>query len=149
MEPAFKQVSQKYDGQVEVWKINADESPDVLKALGVMGIPTVIAFSQENEIIRRTGAQSAEMLNILFDSAVNRRKPDVIPLASFDRSLRTGAGMFVMIIGWYYGFSWPVMGIGAALIFSAFYDRCPIYQMLVSRLKGLFKKSTPLADGKD
>jgi len=33
MAPAFKQVSQNYNGKVDVLKINADESPDVLKAL--------------------------------------------------------------------------------------------------------------------
>src|SRR5665811_533955 len=68
MHPAFKQISQKYADDVFVFKINADESPDVLKALGVRGIPTVIGFSHGKEILRRTGMQSAQALDIIFDS---------------------------------------------------------------------------------
>jgi thioredoxin len=141
MEPAFKQISQKFTGQVDVLKINADQSPDVLAALGVMGIPTVLAFAKDKEILRRTGMQSAGMLDLLFNAAVNRRKPDIIPPAPMDRTIRTGAGMFMLIIGWFLGWSWPIMGVGAVLIFSAFYDRCPIYRAIIPRLNAMFQKS--------
>ena len=142
MGPAFKEISQKYAGQVDVLKINADDSPDVLKALGVMGIPTVLAFAIEKEILRRTGTQSAGMLDILFDSALNQRKPDIIPPAPMDRTLRTGVGLFMLVIGWYIGWSWWVMGIGALLLFSAFYDRCPIYRAIVPRVKAILRRPT-------
>ena len=139
MEPAFKKISQKYTKQVDVLKINADESPDVLTALGVMGIPTVVAFTKDKEIMRRTGMQSASMLDMLFDAALNQRKPDIIPPAPIDRLLRTGVGLFLLLIGWYYGQSWLLMGIGIVLIFGAFYDRCPVYRMIASRLMALFQ----------
>ena len=141
MEPGFNQISQKYNDQVDVLKINADESPDVLKALGVMGIPTVLAFAKDKEILRRTGMQSAGMLDILFDSAIKQRKPDIIPPAPIDRTLRTGVGLFMLIIGWFLGWSWWVMGIGAVLIFSAFYDRCPIYRAIIPRINAMFRRS--------
>ena len=142
MEPAFKQVSQKYAGQVDVWKINADESPEVLKALGVMGIPTVIAFAQGKQILRRTGVQSAEMLDILFDSALNQRKPAVIPPAPLDRLLRIIAGIVLLGLGWFYGQYWILYILGGAVLFSAFYDRCPIYRSIAPRVMSLFNRSS-------
>ncbi|MCE1252517.1 MAG: thioredoxin domain-containing protein [Anaerolineae bacterium] len=141
MEPGFKATGQKYAGKVEVLKINADESPDVLKALGVMGIPTVIAFSGDKEILRRTGMQSADMLDLLFDSALNRRKPDIVPPAPMDRLLRTGAGLFLLGIGWVYHQSWLLMALGALVIFSAFYDRCPVYRLVAPKILSLFRKT--------
>jgi thioredoxin len=144
MEPVFKQVSQKYYGRVEVWKINADDSPDVLRALGVMGIPTVLVFAHGEEIIRRTGMQNAGMLEILFDAALNGKKPDIIPLSSFDRLLRTVAGLLLLGFGWFYGQSWLLMGLGGIVLFSAFYDRCPVYKAVAPRIKEFFRKKTSL-----
>jgi thioredoxin len=141
MEPLFKQVSTKYAGQVEVLKINADESPEVLKALGVIGIPTVIGFANGKEILRRTGMQSVEMLDILFDSALHQRKPAIIPPAPVDRLIRSVFGLALLISGWVLSHSILVMGIGGVLLFSAFYDRCPIYRALVPRLATLFRRS--------
>jgi thioredoxin len=141
MEPAFKKISQKYIDQVDVLKINADESPEVLKALGVMGIPTVIGFANGKEILRRTGMQSTEALDILFDSTLHQRKPAIIPPAPIDRFVRSGAGIAFIVLGWFYGQSILLMGIGSVLLFSAFYDRCPIYRAIVPRLKTLFQRS--------
>jgi thioredoxin 1 len=141
MEPAFKQASQKYNGQVDILKINADQSPEVLKALKVMGIPTVVGFAGGKEILRRTGMQSAEMLDILFDATLHQRKTDIIPPAPIDRLIRSGAGLAIMILGWFLGQSILLMGIGGVLLFSAFYDRCPIYRAIFTRLAALFRRS--------
>ena len=141
MGPAFKQTSQKYKGLVDVIKINADESPEVLKTLGVMGIPTVVGFADGKEILRRTGMQSAQALDILFDSTLHQRKPAVMPLAPVDRLIRSGAGLAFITFGWLYGHSILLMGIGGALLFGAFYDRCPIYKAIAPRLKAFFQHS--------
>ena len=141
MEPAFKLTSQKYNGQVDVLKINADESPEVLRALGVMGIPTVVGFAEGKEILRRAGMQSADALDILFDATLHQRKPVIIPPAPIDRLIRTGAGLAIIASGWFYGQSILLMGIGGVLLFSAFYDRCPIYRAIIPRLISLFQRS--------
>lgn len=141
MEPAFKQVSQKYNGQVDVLKINADESPDVLKALRVLGIPTVIGFANGKEILRRTGLQSAAALDIIFDATLHQRKPDIIPPAPIDRVFRSVAGLALLTLGWVNNHSLILLAIGAVLLFSAFYDRCPIYRAILPRLKTLFRRS--------
>lgn len=140
MEPNFKLTSTKYQGQVDVLKINADESPEILKALGVMGIPTVIGFAGGKEILRKTGMQSAETLDIIFDATLHQRKPAVIPPAPIDRFIRSGAGLALIALGWFYGQSFLLIGIGAVLLFSAFYDRCPIYNAIVPRITAFFRR---------
>jgi thioredoxin len=140
MEPALKQISQKYAGQVEVLKINADESPEVLRSLGVLGIPTVIGFAGGKEIIRRTGMQSAEALDILFNATLHQQKPAIIPPAPIDRIIRSGAGLALLALGWFSGQSLLPIAVGGLLLFSAFYDRCPIYKAVVPRLMAFFKQ---------
>ncbi|MHC1785260.1 MAG: thioredoxin domain-containing protein [Anaerolineaceae bacterium] len=140
MEPAFKQTGQKYTGQVDILKINADDSPDVVKALGVSGIPTVMAFAGEKLIMRRTGMQSAQALEMLFEAALNQRKPAIIPPAPVDRIIRTAGGLALIAFGWFTNQSYLMMGIGGVLLFSAVYDRCPIYRAIVPRLLEKFQK---------
>jgi thioredoxin len=141
MEPAFKQVSTKYTGQVDVLKINADESTDVLKTLGVMSIPTVIGFANGKEILRRTGMQSADTLDIIFDATLHQRKPVVMPPTPIGRLIRSVGGLALIVIGWFVNQSIILMALGAVLLFSAFYDRCPIYRAVATRVKDLFQRS--------
>jgi thioredoxin 1 len=141
MQPAFNQVSQKYSDQVFVFKINADEAPDVLQALGVRGIPTVIGFAHGQEILRRTGIQDAKALDLIFESALNERKPTFMPLAPHDCILRAGAGIALAIAGWLLGQSIILLVLGGALLFSAVYDRCPVYLAVAQRLVSLFRKT--------
>lgn len=140
MQPAFKQASEKYQGRVEILKLNADDSPEVLRHLGVMSIPTVLGFSGGKEIIRRTGMQSADMLNKIFEAALNGHKPVIMPPTPIGRILRTLLGLGAAIAGWYTGKSIPLFILAALLIFSAFYDRCPVYKLVASRIKSLFQQ---------
>jgi thioredoxin 1 len=139
MQPAFKQASQKFDGRVEVLKINADESQEVLRDLGVMSIPTVIGFSGGNEIVRRTGMQSADMLNAVFEAAENGKKPVVMPPTPIGRIFRTLLGVGAAVAAWNLNKSIPLFILAAVLIFSAFYDRCPVYKALAPKIKDLFQ----------
>ena len=142
MQPAFKQVSQKFENQVFVLKINADESPEVLKALGVRGIPTVIGFSHGKEILRRTGMQNLQTLDLIFESTINERKPVVMPIATRDRILRIVFGVALLLIGWFGGHSLILLAPGAFVLFTAVYDRCPVYRAIIPRLVSLFHKTT-------
>ncbi len=141
MKPAFTRISEQYKGQVDVLKINADESPDVLKSLGVMGIPTVIGFAGGKEILRRTGLQSAEALDIIFDATLHQRKPAIMPPAPIDRVIRTVIGLELLALGWFSGQSIWLMAAGGVLLFSAFYDRCPIFKAVFPRLKKLLQRN--------
>lgn len=140
MEPSLKMVAQKYENQVDVWKINVDQSPEVARTLKVMGIPTTIGFAQGQEIIRKTGVQSAEALDVLFDATLNRRDAVILPPAPVDRWVRSIIGLIMIGVGWSSLHSLVVVAIGAVVLFSAFYDRCPIFRAVAPRLVGLIKK---------
>jgi thioredoxin 1 len=141
MEPAYKQTSQKYNGRVDVLKINADESPDVMKKLGVMSIPTVIGFANGEEILRRSGMQTQSMLDFFFDATLNQKKLAIMPPAPAIRVIRTILGLSLLIVGWFLNRSIILMVLGAVVIFSGYYDRCPIFKAFAPRFKSLFQRS--------
>lgn len=149
MEPTLKQVTQKYKGQVDVWKINADEAADLLRSLKVMGIPTTIGFAQGQEIIRKTGVQSVESMDILFDATLHQRSAVILPPAPADRWLRSIAGLLIIVLGWILWHSLIIAAIGGVVVFSAFYDRCPIFRAVAPRVLSLLKKSAKSAHKED
>jgi hypothetical protein len=85
--------------------------------------------------------QSAQALDIIFDSTLNERKQAVMPFAPIARILRAVGGLALLAIGWFMGQSIILFSLGAVLIFSAVYDRCPIYRSIAPRLATLFHKS--------
>jgi thioredoxin len=140
MAPSVTQISQKYKGKVDVLKINVDESPEVMKELGVMSIPTMIAFAKGSEVMRRTGMQTIGMLDFFFNAAYNEKKPDIMPPAPLARIVRTILGLGVLVLGWFFDRSILIMFLGGSLLFSAFYDRCPIFRAIFPKIKRLFIK---------
>ena len=60
MAPYLKQAEQEFSGRVDLLKVNADENPDVLKSLGIRGIPTMIGYNQGEEVARKTGAMTPD-----------------------------------------------------------------------------------------
>ncbi|HEX6304086.1 MAG TPA: thioredoxin domain-containing protein [Anaerolineales bacterium] len=42
IEASLQKLGEQYAGRVEVWKVNADESPALVQSLDVRSIPTVI-----------------------------------------------------------------------------------------------------------
>jgi thioredoxin len=138
MAPALERVGKKFDGQVDLWKLNPDEDPELVRALRVMSIPTMIAFRGESEVDRHTGTQNEEMLTRFFDSALTGEvtRAAIAPSA---RALRLLAGTVIAIAGWSAGDNLLLVLLGGLIAFSAVYDRCPIYQAVSQRIKGLIK----------
>lgn len=137
IEPALKVLESEYAGRVDLWKINADEHPDLLRELNVFGIPTLLAFRQARETGRRTGAASKEALAGLFESALSGEKPQAVGPAPLDRWLRLAAGAALIVIGLQNQSTLLTIGLaslGALVLFSAVYDRCPIYKAVSTRL---------------
>ncbi len=139
MEPAMEKLEHEYKGRVDIWKINADEQPELLKELGIMGIPTVIAYRDGQELYRKVGVQSENALTALFNSLESGEEivPGPTPLT---RLVRAGSGLAVGL----WGALLPqpsilLIAIGAALLFSAVYDRCPIYNAIKPKIKALFR----------
>jgi thioredoxin len=143
IDPIMKKLGEVYTGRVDVWKVNADEQPELLQKLRIYGIPTLVAFHQGEEVSRRTGTASQDRLAALFDAALSGEKPVQLGPAPLDRFLRllAGSALFILAIvnnfaGWYL----ILAGIGAAIAFTAIYDRCPIYKAVSGRLKAMLGK---------
>lgn len=138
MTPIIDRLMEKFAGRVDVLKINADDSPDVLRALKIYGIPTVLAYVNGQELTRQTGAQSETALNALFESLSNGQSPGPRPLATGERFLRLTAGLVFAVLGVSLS-AWPLLLIGGLVMFSGIYDRCPIWRALAPRITALFK----------
>jgi thioredoxin 1 len=132
--PILDKLGKEYAEKVEFLPINADDSREILEQFRVFGIPTVITIRNGKEVGRVTGAQNEAGYRMMFE-ALAEGKEVKVPLTTFDRMLRLGAGgLFVMV-----GIStsnWLVAGIGGILAFMGIYDRCPIWQAVT----GLFRK---------
>ena len=143
IEPVMKKLGVEYAGRVDVWKINADEQPDVLHSLRIYGIPTLVAFNNGQEVARRTGAASPAILAPLFEAALSGIKPVQTGRAPLDRLLRLviGSTLFILAFqGNFSGFYLLLAGLGALIAFSAVHDRCPIYRAVSARVKSWLGK---------
>lgn len=139
MTPYLKSAEQEFSGQVDLWRINADENPELLRSLGVMGIPTMIGYNNGQQVARKTGAMTLENVSGFF-TAVKNNQPFSKSLTWVDRFIRIIPALFFFWMGATNGISYWMLGIGAAFLFSAFYDRCPIYKVVSLQIKAWMKK---------
>jgi thioredoxin len=142
--PVVEKLSQEFSGRVDVWKINADLEPDLLRSLHIYGIPTLIAFNAGQEIGRHTGASSVPVLQSFFEAALSGNRPMRSSPAPIDRHLRLGAGLVLVGLAFLSRLSplsWLLAGMGGLIMFTAVYDRCPIYRMVSMRVKEVFRKN--------
>lgn len=141
VKPILEKLAQEYTGRVDLWQINADDNQDLLHELKVYGIPTLIVYRDGKETSRQVGAKSASALRNLFETLATGKEPALASLSTWDRFIRMGAGIAVAAIGWATHASWLLILFGGILMFSAIYDRCPIWRALT----GQFKKLTDQA----
>jgi thioredoxin 1 len=131
MTPALNQVKTEFAGRVDVIKVNADDEPDLMRELKIFSIPTVLVYQHGQLISRRSGALNVEQLRKLFDSAAKAQPAG---------SLRTGARVFRLLLAallagaaFYLNHNIPLYILAGLALFSAVYDRCPIWKALKTR----------------
>lgn len=133
--PVLERLSQRYTGQVDLWKINADQQPDLVRSLHILAIPTLLVYREGREVTRRSGAQSETELEALFEAALIGNPPELRKLLPGERLLRLAAGLSLLILGRLSTSSSLLYVVGGIILFSAVYDRCPIWQSFVPHLK--------------
>jgi len=135
MEPHLAAVSSEYTGRVEVWKLNADEDPEAVRALKIYGIPTTIVYRQGVEVMRRTGSQNTTSLRSLFEQAlaVETPQPHTGPTGN-ERQLRLAVAAVLLLLAAFTGWSPVLLLVAAGVFFSAVHDRCPLWQGIKARL---------------
>lgn len=126
--PILESLAKEYSGQVEFLAVNADQAREITSRYRVMAIPTVMSFQNGELIGRVTGAQNEENYRKIF-AATLQGDPVRVPLTTFDRALRLGAGLALIGIA-VASSSWLLALVGAAAAFTGVYDRCPIFQAL-------------------
>jgi len=139
MAPSLKQASEDFDGKVDLWKINADQDPEILQKLGVRGIPTMIGFFEGKEIARKTGAMTPDNVNAFF-SAVAEQKPFIRNLTVVERVIRLLVAAAVALVAWLNGPAYWLFGVAAVIAFTAVYDRCPVYKVVKLQVQSWFNR---------
>jgi thioredoxin len=134
MAPTLERLATQYNEQVDLLKLNADENSQLIHSLKIFGIPTVIGFSQGIEQFRRTGAQSEPALTALFQALAHQQPPPPPRLLPSERLLRLSAGAVFFGMGLALN-TWLLTVVGAFVLFSGVYDRCPIYRAISSVFK--------------
>jgi thioredoxin 1 len=140
IKPTLANLAREYQGRVDVWEINADDSQDLLRQLKIYGVPTLIGYQDGQEIARYIGAKPRSELQSFFESLSAGKIPKSSGLSNWDRSIRLMVGTFVVGVAWTNHFHWTILGVGAVIMFSAIYDRCPIWKAITAHLKKIILK---------
>lgn len=129
--PRLEQVGNAFAGQVEVWKVNVDESPEIAHSLGVKGIPTLVVYKDGAEVTRRTGVQSVPALEQLFAALIGDDLPaPAAGMSDATRWLRVLSGLALWVVAGFSGWSPLLLIVGGVILFSGIHDRCPIWQAI-------------------
>lgn len=129
--PILEELAREYNGKVDLWQVNAEDSPDVIQSLKIYGIPTVILYRDGKPIGRYTGVQSRENFRAMFEALAKGESYVALTLRPQDRIFRIGAGTAIALVG-INGGNWLLIALGALLVFLGVYDRCPVWRAITS-----------------
>ena len=145
VKPVLEKLSKEYEGRVDVWQINADESRELLQKLGVYGIPTLIVYRSGSEVMRYIGVKPAKAYRSMFETLATGGVPGPAALALADRLIRVGVGLAVAWTTWKTNSNALLFALGGVFLFSAVYDRCPIWRAITTKFKETRKRDTAKA----
>ena len=67
--PSLEELSEEYDGQVKIVKVNVDDNPVSPGQLGVRGIPALFLFKNGKMVATKTGAAPKSDLQNWIDTS--------------------------------------------------------------------------------
>ena len=67
--PSLEELSEEYDGQVKIVKVNVDDNPVSPGQLGVRGIPALFLFKDGKMVATKTGAAPKSELQNWIDTS--------------------------------------------------------------------------------
>jgi thioredoxin 1 len=68
--PIVEEISQDYNGKVDVFKMNIDENPKVPSTFGIRGIPTLMLFKDGKLLDTKVGVLPKQTLSSWIDSFI-------------------------------------------------------------------------------
>lgn len=131
--PVLERLAEEYGGSVEFLAVDADTSHELVEHYKILGIPTVLAFRNGQEAARVIGARGEAGYRQMFASLAQGKQVE-LSLAPFERMLRIGAGVLLVVIGVSIG-SWLAVVAGSVLAFLGVYDRCPVWKAITRMLQ--------------
>lgn len=140
MTPLLEEVAKEYSGKVDLWKINVDENPEIARTLGIMSIPTTIAYASGKMAFKKTGFLTKADIERMFQGLSEGKTPITSQISMLNRVLRLAAGTGLVFLGINFEKSIPLIILGAVLAFTAVYDRCPVYKAVSDWIKSHFSK---------
>jgi thioredoxin 1 len=127
--PILHKLAKEYAGRVDFLEVDADQSQELLRSLGIMAIPTLIVYRDGKQVMRQTGARSEAGYREMFTQLASGEAPQPAAMSTFSRVFRLLAGAFVAWLGFQNGL-WLLVALGALVMFTGVYDRCPIWRAL-------------------
>ncbi len=76
MTPILENLSNKYEGQVKVIKVDIEQSPELVKKYDIKNIPYVIVFKNGKRIKDMVGFSGKAKVENLFENLVNDYSKD-------------------------------------------------------------------------
>lgn len=75
MNPTIEALAKKYEGKLEVKKINVDEQPELAELYNVRSIPTFVFLNTDDvEAARGVGAKSQAVLERTIEDLIERER---------------------------------------------------------------------------
>jgi thioredoxin 1 len=133
MAPQLQSTEKAFEGKVQLVRVNADESPEILRELNVMGIPTVIGYASGKQVARKTGYMGEPELMAFFE-AVEKGESPVFQRSLMTRIIYLVAGAALIVAGVSGGTSWLLIVLGVLVAIYGIWDRCPIISAIRQRL---------------
>ena len=84
--PILESTAERFSGQAQFYKLNADENPELVRKYKVMGIPALLYFNHGYLIDRKTGLQS--------EKAIAKRLTPLLGLSQEDAAAQEFTGLF-------------------------------------------------------
>jgi thioredoxin len=130
MTPLYARAEKEYQNKVTLVKVNVDQSPDLARALHIFSIPTVIAFRQGAQVVKKTGAMSYENLVKVFDGALQSGTKTSVGISNSDRWIRILIAFSLLVLAAITGKYLLFFSLAGITFFFAMYDRCPIWRVI-------------------
>jgi thioredoxin 1 len=68
--PVIEELSDKFQGQAKIVKIDVDENPDIAKKLGILSIPTMVLFKDGTPVGKIVGFKPADQIEAAIATAI-------------------------------------------------------------------------------
>ncbi len=76
LEPVFDELSERYEGHVDFYKVNIDDELDLAVAFGVRSVPMVLYIPTKGKPNLEAGAPSKDQLKYLVDGLLEKSKQE-------------------------------------------------------------------------